>query len=236
MSPRPRKVTDDELFAAVYTAMSKLGPSELTLASIAKEAGVTASVLVQRFGSKRHLLLMLAERYSDGAGAMMAAFAERHRSPLAALRDYSECMAGMASSPAALARNFAYLQIDLTDPDFRVHLAKGARATRDWFRQLIQAAVDAGELDAGVDPARLARTIEAVVGGSLLSWAFYQEGSAARWVLADLDAVLAPHLAPKTPKTRNMPKTPKTPKTPRAPRAPKTPARKPRRRGSRPSG
>jgi hypothetical protein len=55
--------------------------------------------------------------------------------------------------------------------------------------------VDAGELDAGVDPARLARTIESVVGGSLLSWAFYQEGSAARWVRADLDAVLAPHLA-----------------------------------------
>ncbi len=28
---------------------------------------------------------------------------------------------------------------------------------------------------AGADPARLARTIEAVVGGSMLSWAFYQE-------------------------------------------------------------
>ena len=30
----------------------------------------------------------------------------------------------MASSPAAFARNFAYLQIDLTDPDFREHLSK----------------------------------------------------------------------------------------------------------------
>jgi AcrR family transcriptional regulator len=197
MSPRPRKVTDEELFAAAYAAMTKLGPSELTLAAIAKEAGVTAAVLVQRFGSKRDLLLTLAERYSSGAAAMMDGFTERHRSPLAALRDYAECMAGMASSPAALARNFAYLQIDLTDPDFRVHLAKGARATRDWFRRTIQAAVDAGEIDGGVDPARLARTIESVVGGSLISWAFYQEGSAARWVVADLDAVLAPHLRPK---------------------------------------
>jgi AcrR family transcriptional regulator len=197
MSPRPRKVTDEELFAAAYAAMSKLGPSELTLAAIAKEAGVTAAVLVQRFGSKRDLMLILAERYSNGAAAMMTGFAERHRSPLAALRDYAECMAGMASSPAALARNFAYLQIDLTDPEFRVHLAKGARDTRDWFRQMIQSAVDAGELDAGVDPARLARTIESVVGGSLISWAFYQEGSAARWVRADLDAVLAPYLVPK---------------------------------------
>ena len=206
MSPRPRKVSDEELFTAAYTAMQTLGPSELTLAAIAKEAGVTAAVLVQRFGSKRDLLLTLAERYSDGAAGMMTAFEERHRSPLAALRDYTECMAGMASTPAALARNFAYLQIDLTDPDFRVHLAKGARATRDWFRRLIQSAVDAGELDAGVDAARLARTIEAVVGGSLLSWAFYQEGSAAHWVLGDLDAVLAPYLqrvAPKTPKKKS---------------------------------
>jgi AcrR family transcriptional regulator len=201
MSPRPRKVTDEELFAATYAVMQRLGPSELTLAAIAKEAGVTAAVLIQRFGSKRDLLLTLAERYSSGAAEMMTAFEARHRSPLAALRDYAECMAGMASSPAALARNFAYLQIDLTDPDFRVHLAKGARATRDWFRRLIQSALDAGELDAGVDPARLARTIESVMGGSLLSWAFYQEGSAGRWVRTDLDAVLAPYLPPKKVKT-----------------------------------
>jgi AcrR family transcriptional regulator len=221
MSPRPRKVTDEELFEATYAAMMKLGPHELTLAAIAKEAGVTAAVLVQRFGSKRDLLLILAARYSDGAGAMMAAFAERHRSPLAALRDYVECMAGMASTPAALARNFAYLQIDLTDPDFRVHLAKGARATRDWFQQVIQAAVDAGELDGGADPARMARTIEAVVGGSLLSWAFYQEGSAGRWVRADLDAVLAPYLPRKEATGQKRPR--KGPK--------KTPQTKPRPRG-----
>lgn len=202
MSPRPRKVTDEELFAATYTAMTKLGPGELTLAAIAKEAGVTAAVLVQRFGSKRDLLLTLAERFSDGAGEMMTSLAQKHRSPLAALRDYAECMAGMAESPAALARNLAYLQIDLTDPDFRVHLVKQSRATRDGLRKMIQSAVDAGELDASVNAARLARTIESLLGGSLLSWAFYQEGPASRWVRADLDAVLAPYLPPKTPKKK----------------------------------
>lgn len=227
MSPRPRKVTDEELFEATYAVMQTLGPSELTLAAIARQAGVTAAVLVQRFGSKRDLLLTLAERYSDGAAAMMAGFAERHRSPLAALRDYAECMAGMASSPAALARNFAYLQIDLTDPDFRVHLAKGARATRDWFQSVIQSAVDVGELHAGADPARMARTIEAVMGGSLLSWAFYQEGSAARWVRADVDAVLAPYLATTAAKA---------PKASKAPKAPKAPKKRPRRRGTAAAG
>ena len=199
---------------AAYTAMTKLGPGELTLAAIAKEAGVTAAVLVQRFGSKRDLLLALAERFSGGAGEMMTALAARHRSPLAALRDYAECMAGMAETPAALARNLAYLQIDLTDPDFRVHLVKGSRATRDGLRRLIESAVEAGELDASVNAARLARTIEALLGGSLLSWAFYQEGSASRWVRADLDAVLAPYLPSKTPRETPRKKTPRRGRAP----------------------
>ena len=60
MSPRPQKVTDDDIFMATHRAMSRLGPGELTLAEIASEAGVTAGLLVQRFGSKRDLLLALS--------------------------------------------------------------------------------------------------------------------------------------------------------------------------------
>ena len=62
MSPRPRKVTDNQLFAATHAVMSRVGPRDVTLAAIAKEAGVTAAVLVQRFGSKRALLLALWEK------------------------------------------------------------------------------------------------------------------------------------------------------------------------------
>jgi len=39
MSPRPRKVSDSQLFAATHSVMSSVGPRELTLAVIAKEAG-----------------------------------------------------------------------------------------------------------------------------------------------------------------------------------------------------
>jgi AcrR family transcriptional regulator len=193
MSPRPRKVTDQQLFAAAHAVMSKVGPRELTLAAIAKEAGVTAAVLVQRFGSKRSLLLALFEEAANGASEFMAALAKQHASPLAALLAYADCMAGMAASPAALARNLAYLQIDLTDPDFRRHLVKQARATRAALRRLVQAAVQAGELARNVQPAQLARTIEATLSGSMLTWAFYQQGTAAQWIRADLNAVLAPY-------------------------------------------
>jgi len=194
MSPRPRKVTDQQLFAAAQAVMSKVGPRELTLASIAKQAGVTAAVLVQRFGSKRALLLALSEEAATGAKEFLAALTKQHASPLAALLAYADCMSGMAASPAALVRNLAYLQIDLTDPDFRRHLVKQARATRAGLRRLVEAAAEAGELARNVHPARLVRTIEATLNGSMLTWAFYQEGTAARWMRSDLEAVLGPYL------------------------------------------
>ena len=56
-------------------------------------------------------------------------------------------------------------------------------------------AVVAGELQKNVDVPRLARLIEAIIGGSLMSWACYREGSAAAWIRQDVDAVLEPHLA-----------------------------------------
>jgi AcrR family transcriptional regulator len=192
MSPRPRKVSDDQLFAATHAVMNRVGPRELTLAAIAKEAGVTAAVMVQRFGSKRALLLALSKKYAEGAGEFIAALAERDASPLAALRAYAECMAGLAASPSALARSLAYLQIDLTDEEFRRHLVKQARATRVGLRRLVEDAVAAGELSRNVKAAQLARTIEAVLSGSMISWAFYREGTAARWMRADLEAILAP--------------------------------------------
>jgi AcrR family transcriptional regulator len=195
MSPRPRKVTDEQLFSAALAVMNRVGPNELTLAAIAREAGVTPAVLVQRFGSKRDLLLALSQRFSDGSGGLVAALARRHTSPLAALRAYADCVADMAATPAAFVRNLAYLQTDLTDPEFRRHLAKHAKATRAGLRRLLDRAVRAGELTSDTPTARLARTIEAVLSGSMLTWVIYQQGSASKWIRADLSAVLGPYLA-----------------------------------------
>jgi AcrR family transcriptional regulator len=194
MPDRRQKVTDDDIFAAAQRAMTRRGPHELTLADIAKEAGVTAGRLVQRFGSKRDLLLALSARFAESAGAIFAGLRSAHRSPLAAVRAYAACMADLAPTPEALLRNLAYLQIDLTDPGFRGHLVENARSTRQQIEALLRSAVIEGELNRDVDPRSLARTIEVVISGSLMAWACYREGRAVEWIRRDLEAVLKPHL------------------------------------------
>jgi AcrR family transcriptional regulator len=199
MSPRPRKASDEEVFAAAVRLMSRLGPHEITLADIAGEAGITASALVQRFGSKRALLLTLAEQFAASTATTFAGLASR--SPLATIRAYGRCLAGLGPTADALAHNLAWLQQDLADPDFRRHMLQQARDTRRELERLVREAVTAGELIQGTNPAALARAIEITIGGSLMAWAVYQEGTSAAWIAHDLEMLLGPYL-PRRPRAR----------------------------------
>lgn len=194
MSPRPRKASDDEVFAATLRMMARLGPQQITLADIATEAGLTAGALVQRFGSKRALLLTLSEKFAHSTSAMFESLRAADPSPLATLYAYADCMAQLGGSPEVLAHHLMWLHQDLTDPEFRRFTLVQARASRRELHRLITEAMAQGELGKAVDAAALARAIEITVGGSLMAWAVHQEGKATNWVRHDLDAVLSPHL------------------------------------------
>jgi AcrR family transcriptional regulator len=195
MSPRRRKAEDVEVFAALVRVMHRHGPAELTLGAIAAEAGVTASALVQRFGSKRELLLAHA-RHAAATGdiGLGARVDERTASPLAALRSATAIHASLAASPRAALRNHAYLQNDLADPPLRRHLLRLKRAARARYEQLVADAIAAGELRADTNIQTLARMIEVTLDGSFLGWTLYREGSAADWLREDLDTLLTPYL------------------------------------------
>jgi AcrR family transcriptional regulator len=194
MSPRPRTISDHDVLAGAARAITRAGPAALTLADVAREVGLAPATLVQRFGSKRGLLLALAAGAAEATRQQFAALRAEHRSPLAALGAFATCLSGMAETPEALANHLAFLQIDLTDPEFHRHALAQSRTTRDELRALLDAAVAAGELaPAGtVDTAALARAVHVTLTGSLLTWAVHREGTAADWVGEDLAALLRP--------------------------------------------
>jgi AcrR family transcriptional regulator len=189
---RPQKATDDQIFAAAYRVMRRVPPPDFTLGAIAEEAGVTAGLLVQRFGSKRGLMVRLAELAAKESAGFIEGLRERYESPLAALRAYADCMADLAASPETLARNLAYLVDDLRDPELRRYLETQGRRTRAAMTKLLTDAVAYRELSPHTNPKQLARTVETIIGGSMLTWATYRQGAAVRWMRQDLELVLAP--------------------------------------------
>ena len=182
------------MFAAAHRIMGKLGPAQWTLADIARECGLTAGALVQRFGSKHGLMVALTEKFAGWIPVMFAELRAAHESPLATLRAYGDCVAQLGGTPRGFAHHLGYLQLDLTDPDLHRNFLAQVRATRAELQRLVDDAIAAREL-ARTDPAALARQIEVVLTGSLMTWAYWQKGSARSWVREDLEHLLRPHLS-----------------------------------------
>lgn len=191
MSPRPRTVSDERIFAATAAAITRLGPNRLTLADVAGGVGLSAAALVQRFGSKRQLLLsflrqgvgMIDERFST-ARAM-------HVSPLAALVSVATSMAAGVRLPRESVNHLALLQIDVSDPEFRRPARDQSRHLLAGYESLLRDAIAAGEL-VDCDVQRVACALQAVSSGSLLAWAVNRGGRAMPFVTRDVETLLLP--------------------------------------------
>jgi AcrR family transcriptional regulator len=194
MSPRRRKAEDADVFAAMSRLMRRVGPDQLTLVAIAAEAGLTAGALVQRFGSRRELLLTHWRQAANPARDLAPRPDARPDSPLEALRAIAAVYAKLAASPRAALRNLAYMQHDCADPVIRRHVLRHARAARAHVEQLLAEARSRGELRPETDVKALAQVIEVALLGSLLSWALHREGPSAPYFRRNLDAMLRPWL------------------------------------------
>jgi len=201
MSPRPRATSDADILSATYRIISRLGPN-LTLADVAKEAGVSPATLVQRFGSKRGLLLALASSGSQGLPEEFARIRAAHRSPMAALVGVGDCLAAMAESPETLSNSLAFLQMDQVDPEFHKHALAHSHAMRAEIARLLDEAVAAGELQQ-CDTRKLARAVQSLLGGSMLQWAIDRDSTVLERVHEDLDTLLRPRHCPPRERRRH---------------------------------
>jgi AcrR family transcriptional regulator len=100
-------------------AIARVGPSELTLAEVAREIGLAPATLLQRFGSKRDLLLAVAKASSGGVNECFAQVRAANPSPLAAIFASFDEMTRFCNTPQSMAHSLAFSQIDLMDPPDR---------------------------------------------------------------------------------------------------------------------
>ncbi|RKT20226.1 TetR family transcriptional regulator [Streptomyces sp. 1114.5] len=199
---RPRGVDDVVILRAAARVMGRVGPAGLTLAAVAGEAGVVPGTLVQRFGSKRGLLLALADQSVRDADELIGRVRRTPDGALAALAELLTEATAQLATPQAFANHLAFLCADLADPQLHeralaVHHAQ-ARAIGDLLAQ----AADTGELRAATDVPALTRTVQAVTAGAGLTWALEREGTLGQRLRRELDAALSPHRPPHRPSPR----------------------------------
>ncbi|MGD0426753.1 MAG: helix-turn-helix domain-containing protein [Candidatus Acidiferrales bacterium] len=197
---RPRETSDAEILAALARVMQRRSPLELTLADVAKEAGVAPATIIQRFGTKRELLLANCKAWTADVPGQFAAARAKYRSPLKTLIELFVEFSGFAATPESMANFLAYLQIDLIDPEFRAVLLRQFATMREETKKLLDDAIAARELRA-CDSGELARLVQQVNSGAMLDWTVYRKGALGAWIRRALEALLAPYLFGKTRKS-----------------------------------
>lgn len=190
MSPRPRTVTDQQIFAATSSAVTRLGPARFTLADVASAVGLSPAALVQRFGSKRQLLLAFVQQGANMVDDGFIAARAKYSSPVEALISVATAMASV-QSPEEMVNLLAFLQIDLSDPEFRRAALDQSKHVLAGYEALLRDAIDAGEL-IPCDVKRVARSLQALVSGSLFTWAIHRAGRATAFVARNVETLLTP--------------------------------------------
>jgi AcrR family transcriptional regulator len=185
-------VPDATILEATARMISRVGPTRLTLSDVGEEVGLAPATLLQRFGSKRGLLLALVRQSIDSVPSAFDRVRALHESPLDAAVAAASHMAEHVRTPDELANNLAFFQLDLSDADFHRLALEHSRRVRAGYRALLDEAVGAREL-APCDTVALASALQAVAAGSLLNWAIHREGRVATWLRGDLEALIAPY-------------------------------------------
>jgi AcrR family transcriptional regulator len=193
---RHRTQPDSDVLAGTIRVISRVGPARFTLADVAAEVGLAPATLLQRFGSKRGLLLAVAGQAAAGVEECFSRVRSPNRSPLAALNAALREMTRYGRTPEEMANGLAFLELDLTDPDFHRLARRSSKAILAGYRALLDDAIAAREL-VTCDTGRLARAIQALANGSMLQWAIHGEGHLADWLRRDVATLLYPFRARK---------------------------------------
>lgn len=192
MSPRPRTVEDSAILEAAVTVLGRIGPERMTLADVGEEAGLSAATLVQRFGSKRDLLLSTLKFTTDGLEQRFSNAMTSSDSPLEAL--FAAAMNRVpVVAPSQMANMLSFYLSDLGDPDFHALAVENSTRATAGFKRLLDQAVAEGELSASyVDTSELAKTIYSLVMGTLVTWAVSGEGTYRANIRNELDILMRP--------------------------------------------
>jgi AcrR family transcriptional regulator len=190
---RPRLVSDDAILDATRQVLAELGPVKLTLAAVGSRVGLAPPTLMQRFGSKRGLLLASAARSPLMVLRAVEEAEARNASPLATLRDFALSAVAHIKHREELGNGLGFVQLDVADPEFHAHALAHSAAIVDSCARLYYAAVEAGELRPDIDVPALARHTLVCFTGALQVWAVNGWGSLRTFLADQLDLTIAPH-------------------------------------------
>ncbi len=174
--PRRKLISDEEILERALPVMARAGPAGFTMADIAKEVGVAAATLFQRFGDKQTLVGRVFARDNERFVAWLESLPDGKGAD-AVVQVYGEATKVFGEEPS-LADHLLWLREDIRDPT----LNRLARHRFKLFRAVIVARLPPMPIPAE----RAADLLDALHHGAVVQWALEPRGRLDDYVCASL--------------------------------------------------
>jgi AcrR family transcriptional regulator len=183
---RSKQVPDEEIVGATLKLVAEHGPA-LTLAQVGESVGLSAATVMQRFGSKRDLILMAASAWGSSAGSNV----ERGGNTGDDLVEGMSEIAGLMETPEEVANITASMHIELADPKFHEIIEASMRRQRGLVREALEKGVEKGEIKP-CDTEKLARHLQVVALGAMQNWSIEPTDTLNDWIRKCLRETIEP--------------------------------------------
>lgn len=190
--PRIKNLSDEDVLAGVFRVVQRIGPERFTLAAAGVEVGLSASTLVQRFGTKRALLLATdqwaIERWVAGMDEVPAEGPALDR-----------LIAGLVhavdpdTTAEKMANSVSLLQVALADREFHESTRDGAVRLRAKIVERLREAAANSELCPTTDIDALAELVEITYHGAMIAWVIHRGGPLVASLRARFTQLLQPY-------------------------------------------
>jgi AcrR family transcriptional regulator len=190
---RPRSFSDEDAFRATTRLLIEHGASGITLADLARDLGCTAPALNVRFGSRIGLLKAYYAWATQMDSERFRRVRDEFASPIAAVQarftlPAHDRLEELVDSTGQ-AKLLSLLSEAQADPEFADLVAERSRLFERELTDLLQAAIDAGELEP-CDPGALSHLLYTSFVGASFIWSVKPRGSVLDEVTGVLETAL----------------------------------------------
>lgn len=183
---RIKNIQDAEVLEKALIVISELGPDTFSLADVGEATGLAPSTLLQRFGSKRDLLVLAAKHANIKLQKDLEELSEKKISWRKELEALFCAVPEGFGSRKDIANSLGLLKLDIVDPELHPIAKKLFKTLRDRIYILLSEA----NSKKSVDVEAMVWEIDALRHGLVIQWTLSGTGTIQNWLKKGLNNYL----------------------------------------------
>jgi AcrR family transcriptional regulator len=184
--PRKKILDDKTILQCAFEVILKVGASDFNLQDLSKKTGLSPSTLIQRFGSKKNILLEAIKLARQNLKEDLNKITLSHKSPTQQIINIYLEPVNLLKSPESVAKTLDLIKLEIKQKKLKPLVRDFFRIRRKKIKVLIIAGQKEQEIRSNLNSLQIISHLETLWHGSIVLWALIGKNTAHEWLKKEL--------------------------------------------------